>query len=125
MTFYRHFTDKEEVFQYYLSSVMDNFIERLNKIESPTLENIIFLRFQILRENLLHYKFIKLCNIDTIFVNFRRYNILTSSKCALSTMDDYKLEYRLGGIDYFTKYWVKNGMQESVEEITQKLLDII
>jgi hypothetical protein len=97
-------------------------MKTISEIESPTLENILYLRFKILKENLLRYNFVNLCDVDNIFFDFRRYNII---KYLPTTLNDYELEFYLGGIDYFTKLWVEKGMQESVEEITKKLLELI
>jgi len=120
-TFYRRFASKEEIIKHELDrsfqEYMKNLFERYGITPSP--QEIIIEGFNHWRKNeRMHLLFIKQ-NMDEIFIKSleQHFNYFRKKQIIQPEWDDYFPEFALGGILLVLLAWVKNGMQESAEEM--------
>jgi len=122
-TFYNHFQKKEDILDYLMQGYLEGFKDKLGQNANPSVRDILFWRFNIIKENPLLIIFQKHNDIKQLLFNFRDKNIaqlnLTVKK------DVYITDFYHGGIDYVTSRWIDNDMKESPEEMADKILLLI
>lgn len=125
MTFYRHFKNKDDVIQYILSTIQNEVSEKISSIDNPSLVDLIRLRFKVLSE----LPWIKALHDDksiTQIINDFKLQNVDYFKELLPNYKDKDLQlFCVGGVDYLTVKWIENGMKESYEEMTDKIILIL
>ncbi len=122
-TFYSHFNKKEDVVDYIMNYHFENAKENLANINTNNIKDILLWRFNLLKENPLLIAMRDDESIRYVISQFRN-NKMSSFNFSMVT-DTYKIEFIRGGINFVTQEWISNGMKESPEDITAKLLSYI
>lgn len=125
MTFYRHFESKEAVIQYIFDNIVNSILDEINSINNPTAFDLIRIRFKVLKESPFLYTFTNNTLISQLLNNFKATNISFFNHLLPNHNNDYIFEFYNGGVDYVTKKWIDNGMKESPELMTEKIISII
>ena len=122
-TFYNHFQKKEDILSYLMQGYLEGCKDNLEQIENPSLRDILLWRFNVIIENPLLAIFQKHNDIKQLLFNFRDKNIAQFN--LPMKKDIYISDFYQGGIDYVMSKWIVNGMIESPEEMTDKVLSLI
>ena len=122
-TFYNHFQKKEDILDYLMHNIVQEFKDNLRQIENPTIKDILLWRFDLIKETPSLIVFHKQDDVRHLFFHFR--DNMTSVFNFPAKDDEYKMEFYQGGLDYVTSKWIVNGMKESSEEMTEKVLSFM
>ncbi|MFZ2576158.1 MAG: TetR/AcrR family transcriptional regulator [Lactococcus hircilactis] len=129
MTFYRHFKNKEEVVLEYFDTIYDDFLKkilRVEKINSLVLSEMLVKLFinqkeeieKAVRGNYYSLIFQVFAQKMTIF-----YNETTTWTDYLGTKQKFWNDFMAAGLFYVLGNWVKNGYQESYDEMVQMVIE--
>lgn len=119
-TFYNHFQKKEEVFYYLMDEIVEELKRELDRKISPSMEDFLLWRFRLLKENPLLTALTQQEDVRQLFYGYRNSRLSLFDFPQLE--ESYKMDFFQGGIDYVTSSWIINGMKESSEEMTNKIL---
>lgn len=125
MTFYRNFDSKVEIVLYLFETILEQIKTEVNKIPSPTIKDLMLIRFKVLRKNPDINQLIAKEVVGELFEEFRKINMKSFKDFLPPVVDAYTLAYKLGGINSVTEKWMKGGMKESPEEMTGKLMGLL
>ncbi len=118
-----HVNKKEDIVDYIMNSNFEKAKETLAEINTTNIKDLLLWRFNLLKEKPLLIAMGNDDNIKYVVSQFRN-NKISSFNFSMAT-DTYKVEFIRGGINYVTQEWITNGMKESPEDITTKLLSYI
>jgi len=123
-TFYRHFDSLESIVEYTSDSFIQDGLDKLSELKSPTLKDLIRWRLEIARD-LRHLIDIEdhpdIKNILKTVSPERLQNfshILDFSK-------PYKVTFNFAGFQAVVSQWAKNGYKESVDEMCDIIIELI
>lgn len=127
-TFYNHFRKKEEILQFVMEMFLADARKSLLKTSekkggTQSIRDFLLWRFSLIKTNPRFLIFQKEQDIRRMLLHFREQNL---SLFHLSEdTDEYFREFFLGGLDYVTSRWIKNGMKETPEEMAGKVLGLL
>lgn len=124
MTFYRNFSSKEEIILYLFQSILKEIKDEVMKIPTPSIKDLIRIRFAIIQKNRYIHQLVDKNEIRELLIEFRKISI-SSFDHLLPSADRYSREYKMGGIQSVTELWIKSGMKESPEEMTDRILRLV
>lgn len=126
-TYYRNFSSKEEIIEYKLESVLDEYIENFKNSPDKSRKNYIY---TILETFLKHKDFFKVIHsqnqsyiLQKVLLNYFKDTLNSKNMTEL-----YESYYHIGGIYNFTICWIENDMSENIKklaEIGEKLTENI
>jgi len=123
-TFYRHFDSLESIVEYTSDSFIQDGLDKLSELKSPTLKDLIRWRLEIARD-LRHLIDIEdhpdIKNILKTVSPERLQNfshILDFSK-------PYKVTFNFAGFQAVVSQWAKNDYKESVDEMCDIIIELI
>lgn len=123
-TFYRHFDSLESIVEYTSDYFIQDGLNKLSELESPTLMDLIRWRLEIAHD-LRHLRDVEehpdIKNILKMLSPDRLQNfshILDFSK-------PYKVTFNFAGFQAVISEWAKNGYKESVDEMCEIIINLI
>ncbi|MCK8059905.1 MULTISPECIES: TetR/AcrR family transcriptional regulator [unclassified Fusibacter] len=123
MTFYRHFEDKDKVIYHYFSKYTIEQGKLLSKMKNASIGDLLLSHFQMMHSAR---------HIDLLIKNnqliplLEEYSLMTMSFFeVVKETDLYKRMFNTAGIFKITEHWIKTGMKESAEEMTDIIMDLI
>ncbi len=123
-TFYRHFNSLESIVEYTSDVFIQDGLNKLAKIESPTLRDLIYWRLEIARD-LRHFKDIEehpdIKNILKAVSPER----LKHFSHILDFSKPYKVTFNFAGFQAVMSQWSENGYEESIDEMCDIIIDLI
>jgi len=119
-TFYNHFRKKEDILQYVMEQLLTDARKTFSQADKPSLKDFLHWRFSLLKNNPRFLIFQKEQDIRLMLWQFREDN--ASHFNLMENRDEYDKEFFMGGLDYVTSRWIKNGMIESPEEMVKKVM---
>ncbi len=122
-TFYNHFQKKEEILQYVMEQLLVDARNTFIREDNPSLKDFLHWRFSLLKNNPRFLIFQKEQDIRLMLWQFRESNAPDFK--LIEYTDEYTREFFMGGLDYVTSSWIKNGMNESPEEMVEKVMSFI
>jgi len=126
MTFYRNFSSKEEIILYLFQSILKEIKDEVMKIPTPSIKDLIRIRFAIIQKNRYIHQLVDKNEIRELLIEFRKININSFDHLLPPPpADRYSREYKMGGIQSVTELWIKSGMKESPEEMTDRILRLV
>lgn len=122
-TFYNHFKTKDELVNHILERLLDRARRETASGEDIRPRDALLWRFALLKENPWLSKLHDERQLRTLLLRFREENItlFRGAKAA----DRYAAEFVLGGIDYVTARWMRDGMAEPPESIVGTIIKLI
>ena len=121
-TFYNHFRTKEDILRYVFEKLFQDVNNVLSAKPDPSLREFLLWRFSLIKQNPQLHVFKEEQNIQMMLFQFRRSH--TALFDPRLKVDEYTSEFFFGGIDCLTARWIRNGMKESPEEMTRKVLSL-
>ena len=120
-TFYRRFTNKEDIIKYELERSFSDYLLNLFKLFGPTPspEEIIIEGFKHWKKNARVHKLLIKHHMDGIFLKSleQHYKFFRENNIIRSEWGAYLPEFALGGVLLVLMTWIKNGKQETPEEM--------
>lgn len=120
--FYRNYTTKEDI----LTDICDTIIQKVKSaVEAlPTTDKYTWFKdlFQLIKENASNIPL--LLKTDFLKIFFEKESLLDTVFLNLSIEDHYRSVAVAGGFTNIMFHWLKNGMKESVDEISKLCFDI-
>lgn len=120
-TFYRNFSSKDDVINFYIQTLQDDFIYFLNNVNAPTIKSMIIAQFKFWKK---HIKFLTLLQSNKMLNNliFEVSNIFIPQIYSLYHTQipeyfEYKCGFVVGGFCNILLMWVSSGAKETPEEI--------
>lgn len=124
MTFYRNFASKEEIILYLFQSILKEIKDEVMKIPTPSIKDLIRIRFEVIQKNQYIDQLVSKNEILELLIEFRKTN-MSSFDHLLPSIDSYTRQYKMGGIQSVTELWIKTGMRESPQEMTDRIIKLI
>lgn len=142
MTFYRHFTCKEDVFSFYADEVFADFINMIEKTKRGSVEDFLVALFSFLanykeslrilietkRYCIMLDKYEQYINYLYRRISFQdsKYKILDiNTQSHLFPVDKYTVSFISGGIYNAVYKWVKNNYNDEPEEVAHQLSEVL
>lgn len=125
MTLYRHFGDIDEVFVYYLESILAEVKNQIENLEQPNLSDLLCVRFRVLKASGIADILQNENQIGSMIETFSLLSRKEFSELLPNFNDSYLAAFISGGINSMTKIWIKNGMNEVPEEMTKKIMMVV
>jgi len=122
-TFYNHFQKKEDIFDYLMNEFVEELQRELDKKTNPSIRDFLLWRFTLLKANPLLTALNQQDDVRKLFYRYRNSRLYSFDFPLLE--ESYKMQFFQGGIDYVTSSWIINGMKESSEEMTDKILSFM
>ena len=123
-TFYRHFDSLESIVEYTSDSFIQDGLDKLSELESPTLKDLIRWRLEIARD-LRHLIDIEdHPDIKNILKTVSPERLQHFSHI-LDFTTPYKVTFNFAGFQAVVSQWAKNGYKESVDEMCDIILELI
>ncbi|MGZ9899286.1 TetR/AcrR family transcriptional regulator [Shewanella gaetbuli] len=124
MTFYRNFETKEQIVKHIMQSTHDDIFQAIQRIENPTLEHILNLRFVAIQKNTAILNLGAQAYTMNVMQQFHDEK-LDDFKFFLGDADQFATAFYLGGLNLLTAKWIETGMKESPNMMTQKVMKLI
>mgnify|MGYP005995201681 FL=1 len=123
-TFYRHFNSLESIVAYTSDSFIQEGLNKLSELKSPTLKDLIRWRLEIARD-LRHLMDVEEHpDIKNILLAVSPERLQNFSHI-LDFSTPYKVTYNFAGFQAVMSQWAKNGYKESVDEMCDIIIDLI
>ncbi len=123
-TFYRHFDSLESIVEYTSDYFIQAGLSRLSELKSPTLRDLIRWRLEIARD-LRHLVDIEdHPDIKNILQTVSPERLQHFSHI-LDFTTPYKLTFNFAGFQAVTSQWAENGYKETVDEMSDIIIDLI
>ena len=123
-TFYRHFNSLESIVAYTSDSFIQEGLNKLSELKSPTLKDLIRWRLEIARD-LRHLMDVEEHpDIKNILLAVSPERLQNFSHI-LDFSTPYKVTYNFAGFQAVMSQWAKNGYKESVDEMCGIIIDLI
>ena len=123
-TFYRHFDSLESIVAYTSDSFIQDGLKKISELESPTLKDLIKWRLEIAHD-LRHLMDVEEHpDIKNILKTVSPERLQQFSHI-LDFSKPYKVTFNFAGFQAVTSEWAKNGYKESVDEMSDIIIDLI
>lgn len=118
-SFYRNYTDKEDIIQKYIHKLITNWSNEYNHPENDSNAIMYGSLFAHLKKNQDFYFLLKERNLFHLFLNV--FIELYGAKANHSNMEAYVSSFITYGTYGWIESWIARGMQESAETMTELL----
>ena len=127
MTLYRHFDSKEEIFKYDISKSFESIVDEYNNMTKKDLRSLIYIRNKMMHQNKKIKTILQNKNLQDIMSEFLENNnkVFIEDLFDLNGIDKYRLMFVNGGISQITNNWIMNNMDETPEELTNIIMNIV
>jgi len=122
-TLYNYFQKKEDIFDYIMDEYVEALQKELHKKTNPSIRDLLLWRFTLLESNPLLTALNQQDDVRQLFYSYRNSRLSSFDFPLLE--ESYKMDFFQGGIDYVTSSWIINGMKESSEKMTDKILSFM
>lgn len=123
-TFYRHFDSLESIVEYTSDSFIQDGLDKLSELESPTLKDLIRWRLEIARDLRYLIDIEDHPDIKNILKTVSPERLQHFSHI-LDFSKPYKVTFNFAGFQAVVSQWAKNGYQETVDEMCDIIIDLI
>lgn len=117
-TFYRHFKDKKDVVDYYITKLMENLALELKKCPQQDKRALVVTFFSFLQP---YTKLLVVLNnnglSDIVFTCYIKCVTALTFSEASSQNFKYNMAFILGGLWSLLTFWIMNGCKKSPEEL--------
>jgi len=127
-TFYRNFTCKDDVINYYIQNLQADFVEHLSKVSNRTINNMAIAQFEFWEK---HIDFLRLLQANNMLNNliFNVANIFipqiyNSFHIQKPNFFEYKCAFVTGGFCNIVIAWICSGAKESPSEIANYVSEL-
>lgn len=131
MTFYRHFTCKEDVFSFYADEVFADFINMIEKTKRGSVEDFLVALFSFLANHKESLRILietkRYCiMLDKYeqYINYL-YRRISFQDSKSKILDKYTVSFISGGIYNAVYKWVKNNYNDEPEEVAHQLSEVL
>lgn len=135
-TFYRNFSDKDDVLDSYLNSIMTEYVTTLQQIKDCGITNVLDVIFDFCT---LHQDFLLLLHQNHLmYLLLDKWNTFIPSvhdqmidkksvffKSCQGLHMDYILAFNIGSVWNIIMMWIERGMKESPEEIKRTIISYL
>lgn len=125
MTLYRHFKSKEDILIYCFDGYLNQAIHEINSCPNPTLKDLLNFRFKTLKESPYTLIMAKNNQLNDILNGLEDKKLEHFKDLLPNVTDRYAKDFIISGINTITIRWIEDGMNESYEEITNKIVELI
>ncbi len=125
MTFYRHFDKKEDIIIFIFEQHVDKALNIMEKKGFNSTKDLLNFRFQTIKESPYIELILNHNELNKLFQTLGKKNIHQFKALIPDLNDIYKASFMNGGINAMTKLWIQNGMKESPEEMSTKVMKIL
>jgi AcrR family transcriptional regulator len=131
MTFYRHFTCKEDVFSFYADEVFADFISVIGEMKKSSVEDFLVALFNFLANHkeslqiLIETKQYPIM-LDKYeqYINYL-YRRIAFQDSKYKILDKYTVSFVSGGIYNAVYKWVKNNCNDEPDQIAHQLSEVL
>lgn len=127
-TFYRNFNSKQDVLEYYVELLKNEYMEEYHKIEQPDKYSATLMFFNFWEKHLPFIKNMQVCGLSNfVFDQFTKFTGLQqelTSKLKKYKKDDYILAFRIGGFWNVMLTWAADPTNVTPEELTAIILQM-
>lgn len=106
-----------------MDGIVEELQKELNRNTNPSIRDFLLWRFRLLKANPFLLAVNQQEDIRQLFYNYRKSRLSSFDFPMLD--ESYKMDFFQGGIDYVTSSWIINGMKETSEEMTDKILSFM
>lgn len=125
-TFYRHFKNKEELIEWQMAQLFQNYITQLQAMESYELREDLILYFRLSAESGPVLKTIFDAGLESLVLQ-KTISYVFKLESAFHYNSEKELqyvsEYFAGGIMMIMLRWIREGMEESPEELADLIIN--
>ncbi|ALS00205.1 hypothetical protein ATZ33_02080 [Enterococcus silesiacus] len=123
-TFYRHFTSKEDVLDYKIQQMMDNYIPLILTTPDLTESKIVQLHFNFLEEHIDFLKILKRNNLFSYLLEkYNYYAPILYDRLSIQTTNPVELTFvsafKAGGFWNVVSHWIDQENRLKPEEIAK------
>ena len=120
VSFYRNFTDKDDVLRYYITSVTDDWLSQTEEnyltLTKESLSPYIVWLFEHMYE---HRDFTDiLMKTDKLYLLEEEFDKRLFARLS-DTASPWEIVYKIGGVYKLFVYWAKNGYKETPQEVAE------
>jgi len=123
-TFYRHFDSLESIVEYTSDSFIQDGLDKLSELESPTLKDLIRWRLEIARDLRHLIDIEEHPDIKNILKTVSPERLQNFSHI-LDFSKPYKVTFNFAGFQAVVSQWAKNDYKESVDEMCDIIIELI
>jgi len=123
-TFYRHFDSLESIIEYTSDYFIQDGLNRLSELESPTLMDLIRWRLEIAHD-LRHLRDVEEHPDIKNILRMVSPDRLQNFSHILDFTKPYKVTFNFAGFQAVISQWAKNGYKESVDEMCEIIIELI
>jgi len=129
-TFYRHFSNKKDVFTYQMDEAYDIYRERLRKLpkESLTIDILLFEAFEFWQQHLTFLNpLAQSTDLNHWFIGMftQLWRKIAGEFFPVSESSQYDIEFQIAGIAGVFLHWLKRDMKESPAEIANFIVSLL
>lgn len=127
MTLYRYFSDKSKIIRRYFEEVIQQLLDHLETLDSVSFAQVILERNRLIYHDpkirqAFRHDIVEELLRDVIDAGRDRFSkFMPKPKGVVKLMEPFVL----GGIANITKTWVKGGMKETPEDLTNEILKLL
>lgn len=125
MTFYRHFDKKEDIIIFIFEQHLNKALNIMEKQGFNSIKDLLNFRFQTIKESPYIEFIVNHNELNKLFQTLGKKNIHQFRALIPDLNDIYKTSFMNGGINAMTELWIKNGMKESPEEMSTKVMKML
>ncbi len=128
-TFYNHFSDKYDFFQYMLKTMRDDLLEkakRETKVENSKefIHMLVDVGLQFIDDNKKFLISIENSSMATAMVETTAEQLYNSEELDFIG-DELTMQFLIGALNQSIKWWIKNKNKMSKEEMENRLYDLV
>ena len=117
-TFYRNFELREDVIDFQLDLMCDEYQEELEKLP---IEQRLFYHFAYIQKNADYFISLYQNGLDQLA--YKKFSVILPNAMPLWSEDEVEQEYRsayiVAGIEAIQRVWISRGCRESVDEVVE------
>ncbi|EAF5119999.1 TetR/AcrR family transcriptional regulator [Listeria monocytogenes] len=126
-TFYRHFSSKKDIIEMHLDSIFHEYLKKAEK--GNNYEEVIHIFFELMIKHIDFFELLYTHDLSNMVLKKLEYYLsLLNKKPKYRKMEKplvaYCETYSAGGLWKILTKWIKNGLKESVTEITKIYLEL-
>jgi len=123
-TFYRHFNSLESIVEYTADSFIQDGLNKLSKLKSPTLKDLIRWRLESARDLRHLMDLEEHPDIKNILETVSPERLQNFSHI-LDFTTPYKVTFNFAGFQAVISQWAKNGYKETVDEMCDIIVELV
>ena len=123
-TFYRHFNSLESIVEYTADAFIQDGLNKLSKLKSPTLKDLIRWRLESARDLRHLMDLEEHPDIKNILETVSPERLQNFSHI-LDFTTPYKVTFNFAGFQAVISQWAKNGYKETVDEMCDIIVELV